>query len=220
VRGGRKSRLRLRLHRARAEFAEFVTAPTSSVVDLVGGWRGMADALGPHAVFLIVYLATERVGPSVSSALAVALALSAIRLLKREPLHAAVAGAALVGVSALVAATTGEGTDFYLLDIARTTILSVVLVASLAIRRPLLGVLVGRLISGASWRSDRVQLRAYDLCTIVWAAAVVLRSVVKIPFYVNDDVVGLGIASIVMGVPLLLLTTHVQLGILRRAYAR
>ncbi len=149
-----------------------------------------------------------------------ALALSVIRLVKREPLYAAMAGAVLVGLSALAAVSTGDGTDFYLLEIVRTSVLSVVLVTSLLVRRPLLGVLVGRLIAGPGWYCDRVQLRAYDLCTVIWAAAVILRSAVKIPFYVDDNVVGLGIASMVMGVPLLVLTTYVQLRILRGAYSR
>lgn len=214
------SNVRARLHHARTEFAAVVTSPQSSLIGLVGGWHGLADALGPHALFLLVYVATEQIGPSAGSALAMALVLSVIRLFKREPFYAAMAGAALVGLSALAAVSTGDGTDFYLLEIVRTSVLSVVLVTSLLVRRPLLGVLVGRLIAGPRWYSDRVQLRAYDLCTVIWAAAVILRSAVKIPFYVDDDVVGLGIASMVMGVPLLVLTTYVQLRILRGAYAR
>lgn len=214
----RRSKLRDRFDRFRADFAAVVTSPKASLVELVGGWHDLADALGPHAFFLLVYSATQRIGPAAGSALAVALLLSVIRLLKHEPLYAALAGALLVGLSALVAVSTGEGTDFYLLEIARTSILSVVLVTSLLVRRPLFGVLVGRVIAGSGWQSDRVQLRAYDLCTLIWAAAVVLRSTVKISFYLDGNVVGLGIASMVMGIPLLLLTTYVQLRILRGAY--
>lgn len=214
------SNIRERLQRARTDFAAVVTSPQSSLIDLVGGWHGVADALGPHALFLLVYLATQRVGPSAGSALVVALILSVVRVLKRESLYAALAGALLVGLSALVAVSTGDGTDFYFLEIVRTSVLSVVLVMSLLVRRPLLGVLVGPVIAGPRWHSDRVRLRAYDLCTIIWAAAVVIRSAVKIPFYVDGNVVGLGIASMVMGIPLLVLTTYMQLRILRRAHAQ
>jgi len=189
-------------------------------MDMVGGWHGLADALGPHAVFLFVYLSTQQAAPSVGSALAVALILSVIRLLRREQLYAALVGAGLVGLSALVAVSTGEVTDFYLLDITRTSILSVILVTSLLVRRPLLGVLIGRIIGGPRWYSDRDQLRAYDLCTVVWAVAVVARSAIKIPFYLDDNVMGLAIASMVLGVPLLVLTSYLQWRILRHAYAQ
>lgn len=118
--------------------------------------------------------------------------------------------------------STGDGTDFYLLDIARTSVMSVILVASLVVRRPLVGVLVGPVIGGdARWYSDSVQRRAYDLCTVIWAAAVVVRCAVKIPpFYLDDNVAALGIASMVMGVPLLVVTTYLQLRILRAMYSR
>ncbi|MCV7348084.1 DUF3159 domain-containing protein [Mycolicibacterium rhodesiae] len=186
----------------------------------MGGWHGLADALGPHAVFLAVYLATEQIGPAACAALALALVMAAIRLHSRQPVRTALAGAALIGVSALAVVTTGDGTDFYLLDIARTSVLSVVLVTSLLVRRPLLGVLIGPVIADTRWYSDRVQRRAYDLCTVIWAVAVIVRSAVKIPFYLDDNVLALGIASMVMGVPLLLLTTYLQLRILRAAYSQ
>lgn len=47
-----------------------------------------------------------------------------------------------------------------------------------------------------------------------------MRSAVKIPFYLHDNVIALGIASMVTGVPLLLLTTYLQLRILRAAYGQ
>ncbi|WP_431234357.1 DUF3159 domain-containing protein [Mycolicibacterium psychrotolerans] len=216
----RGQRFRRRLHHLGAAFAAAITSPTGRLIDLGGGWHGLADALGPHAVFLVVYLSTRQIGPAAAAALALAVVMAVIRLLSRQPVRTALAGAALIGVSALVVLTTGDGTDFYLLDIARTSVLSVILVASLVVRRPLVGVLVGPILADARWYSDRVQRRAYDLCTLIWAAAVVVRSAVKIPFYLDDNVVALGIASMVMGVPLLLVTTYLQLRILRATYAQ
>lgn len=208
------------LRRARTEFATVITSPTTSLIALAGGWHGLADALGPHVLFFAIYLATQQIGPAAWAALAVAAVLASIRLLNRESMYTALAGAVLVGVSALVAVTTGDGVDFYLLEIARTSVLSVILVASLLVRRPLLGVLIGPVITGPGWHCDRIQRRAYDLCTIIWAIAVIMRSAVKISFYLDGNVIGLGIASMVMGVPLLVLTTFVQLRILRSAYSR
>ncbi|AQT82338.1 hypothetical protein B1R94_28485 [Mycolicibacterium litorale] len=216
----RRSDARERLRRARTEFAAVITSPTTSLIALAGGWHGLADALGPHAVFFAIYVATQQIGPAAWAALAVAMVLASIRLLNRESVYAAVAGAALVGVSASVAVTTGDGVDFYLLEIARTSVLSVVLVTSLLVRRPLLGVLIGPVVAGPGWHRDRIQRRAYDLCTIIWAVAVIMRSAVKISFYLDGNVIGLGIASMVMGVPLLVLTTYVQLRILRAVYAQ
>ncbi|WP_163789021.1 DUF3159 domain-containing protein [Mycolicibacterium aichiense] len=216
----RGQRFRRRLHHWGAAFAAVITSPNGRLIDLGGGWHGLADALGPHAVFLAVYLATQQIGSATCAALALAVVLALIRLLSRQPVRTALAGAALIVVSALVVVTTGDGTDFYLLDIVRTSVLSFILIASLLIRRPLVGVLVGPVIADPRWYSDRVQRRAYDLCTVIWAAAVVARSAVKIPFYLDDNVVALGIASMVMGVPLLLVTTYLQLRILRATYSQ
>ncbi|KDE99829.1 hypothetical protein Y900_013010 [Mycolicibacterium aromaticivorans JS19b1 = JCM 16368] len=216
----RSTSIRDRLHGVRAEFAAVITSPTSKLIDLAGGWHGLVDALVPHTLFLVIYLATRQIGPAVCVAVALAVVMAVIRLLSRQPLRTAVAGAALIGVSALVVVSTGDGTDFYLLDIARTSVMSVILVASLVVRRPLVGVLVGPVIGDARWYSDSVQRRAYDLCTVIWAAAVVVRCAVKIPFYLDDNVAALGIASMVMGVPLLVVTTYLQLRILRAMYSR
>ncbi len=210
--------LRSRLVRMRTGLAAAVTSPDNSLSDLVGGRRGLVDALGPHVLFLVVYISSQRLSMAILSALAVCALIAVTRLVARQPLRQIAVGAALVAASGLIARMTGRDVDFYLPEILRTFAMSAVLLLSLAVRRPLVGVLVGPVISGSTWRTDATLLRAYTLCTVIWAGAVVARTAVKFRFYIAEDVVALGVVNLVMGIPLAAVTLYVQLRILRRAH--
>lgn len=210
---------RARLIRIRRSVAEFVSAPDSSLFDVVGGWRGLIDAVGPNLLFLVVYLAIPHLAVAVGFALAVSLVIAVIRAVRREPLREAVAGVVLVVASGALVALTGNETDFFLPELIRTAAVSAILLLSLLVRRPLVGVLLGPVVPGRAWQKDASLLRAYDWCTALWAAAAVARTAVKTPFYLAGNVIGLGIADIIMGIPLLLATVYLQLRILRRAYS-
>lgn len=212
--GGRRPGSRLR-----QSIAAFVSSPDSSLFDVIGGWRGLIDAVGPNLMFLVVYLAFPHLAVTVGSALAMSLVIAVIRIVRRQPLREAVAGVVLVVASGLLVALTGNGTDFFLPELIRTAAVSAVLVLSLLARRPLVGVLLGPVVRGRGWRKDATLLRAYDWCTALWAAAAMARTAVKLPFYLAGNVIGLGIADIIMGIPLLLATVYLQLRILRRAHS-
>lgn len=207
------------LARLRQSVAAFVSSPDSSLFEVLGGWRGLIDAVGPNLVFLVVYLAIPHLGVAIGAALAVSLVIAVFRVVRHEPLREALAGVLLVVASGLLVGLTGNGTDFFLPELIRTAAVSAILLLSLLVRRPLVGVLLGPVVPGRAWHNDATLLRAYDWCTALWAAAAVARTAVKLPFYLAGNVLGLGIADIVMGIPLLLATVYLQLRILRRAYS-
>lgn len=209
---------RSRLHRLRRSVADFVTSSDASLFDVLGGWRGLVDAVGPNLVLLVVYLVYPDVLVAVGAALAVSLLLAIVRLATGQRVREAVGGVVLVVLSALLVALTGNGTDFFLPELVRTGVISALLLLSLAIRRPFVGLLLGPVVSGRGWRSDASHLRAYDWCTAIWAAAALARTLGKLPFYLSGNVLALGIVDIVLGVPLLLATVWLQLRILRAAY--
>jgi hypothetical protein len=205
------------LQRFRTRVGSVIASSDVSIWAIVGGWRGLVDVIGPHLLFLVVYLVNQSIVMAIGVALAVSLALMIVRLVTFQSTRQALGGVALVGLSGLIATSTGHEANFYLLQVLRSLALAALLLASLAVRRPLVGVILAPFIEGPSWR-DPVLSRAFWQCTAIWAAIAVGRSVVKIPLYLTNNVVGLGVAHLVTGIPLFAVMIYWQLRILRRAY--
>lgn len=109
------------------------------VLDQLGGWRGMVDATLPTIAFIVANsLAGLRTG--IWAALAAALLVFLLRLLRRESVQQAISGLFAVGVAVAIAAATGQARDFYVPGIIRNAGLTVILLGSVALRRPLVGV--------------------------------------------------------------------------------
>ncbi|MDF2825651.1 MAG: hypothetical protein K0R68_3059 [Mycobacterium sp.] len=212
-------RMRIAVGRSRRTLAALIASPDTPILDLVGGRRGILDAVGPSMLFLGVYLVTPDLVVATMSALALSVLLVVARGVAKQPVGPAVGGMILVSLSGLMALMGGDGGDVFLPDLIQTAVFSVILLLSIAVRRPLLGVLLGPVVSGRTWRTDTTLLRGYDWATAVMAAAAAIRTLSKLPFYFADDVVALGISDLVTGVPLAIVTTYVQIRILRRAYA-
>ncbi|MGY1943314.1 DUF3159 domain-containing protein [Nocardia asiatica] len=208
-----------RIARVRIGFAALITSPDLSLTDVVRGKRGLLDVASPHLLYGVVYAVTQDVPVSVWSALIWGGGLVSARMIFGQPTRQAVGGLALAVLSGLLAVTTGRGVDFYLPHMLRGMAWGVLLLLSLLGRRPLVGVLVGPVVGGTAWRQDRNLLRAYRQCTAVWAAIIGLRTAVHIPLYFANNVVALGIAHLLAGVPLFTVMVCVNLRILRRGYA-
>jgi hypothetical protein len=109
------------------------------VLEQLGGWRGMVDATLPTIAFIAANsLAGLRAG--IWAALGAALLVFLLRLLRRESVQQAISGLFAVGIAVAIAAATGQARDFYVPGIIRNAGLAVVLLGSVALRRPLVGV--------------------------------------------------------------------------------
>ncbi|MGZ4621149.1 MAG: DUF3159 domain-containing protein [Blastococcus sp.] len=109
------------------------------VLEQLGGWRGMVDASLPTVAFVVANIwGGLRAG--VWAALGLALVVFALRLIRRESVQQAVSGLFAVGVAVAIAAASGQARDFFVFGILRNAVIGVVLVASIPIRRPLVGV--------------------------------------------------------------------------------
>jgi Protein of unknown function (DUF3159) len=109
------------------------------VLDQLGGWRGMVDATLPTVAFIVANsLEGLRVG--IWSALGAAVLVFALRLLRRESVQQAVSGLIGVGIAVAIAAASGQARDFFVIGILRSTAVGVVLLGSILVRRPLVGV--------------------------------------------------------------------------------
>jgi hypothetical protein len=109
------------------------------VLEQLGGWRGMVDATLPTLAFIVANsLWGLRTG--IWSALGAAVLVFALRLLRRESVQQAVSGLIGVGIAVAIAAASGQARDFFVVGILRSTAVGVVLLGSILVRRPLVGV--------------------------------------------------------------------------------
>jgi hypothetical protein len=109
------------------------------VLEQLGGWRGMVDASLPTIAFIAANaLAGLRTG--IWAALVCALLVFVLRLVRRESIQQAFSGLFAVGIAVAIAAFTGRARDFYVPGIIRNAGLALVLLGSVLVRRPLVGV--------------------------------------------------------------------------------
>lgn len=109
------------------------------VLDSLGGWRGMLDATLPTVAFLVGNSAAGlRAG--IAAALGTAVLLFALRLARRESVQQAFSGLIGVGVAVAIAAASGQARDFFVPGLIRNGALAAVLIGSVVVRRPLVGV--------------------------------------------------------------------------------
>ncbi|SOD99174.1 DUF3159 domain-containing protein [Blastococcus haudaquaticus] len=110
------------------------------VLEQLGGWRGMVDATLPTIAFIVAN-SLDGLRTGIWAALAAALLVFLLRLVRRESVQQAISGLFAVGIAVAIAAFTGQARDFYVPGIIRNAGLAVVLLGSVALRRPLVGVI-------------------------------------------------------------------------------
>jgi hypothetical protein len=110
------------------------------VLEQLGGWRGMVDATLPTVAFIVANAwAGLRIG--IWAAIGAALLVFLLRLVRRESVQQAVSGLFAVGIAVAIAALSGQARDFFVLGILRNAGIGVVLVGSILVRWPLVGVI-------------------------------------------------------------------------------
>jgi Protein of unknown function (DUF3159) len=110
------------------------------VLEQLGGWRGMVDASLPTVAFILAN-ALNGLWTGIWAALGAALLVFVLRLVRRESVQQAVSGLFAVGVAVAIAAASGQARDFFVLGIVRNALIGVVLLGSIPLRRPLVGVI-------------------------------------------------------------------------------
>jgi hypothetical protein len=165
--------------------------------------------------------------PALIPIVAAPLVLSAIfvilRLVRHQKVGGAVSGAVLVAVSAVLVLITGDANSNFIPGFFINGIYGLVFLVSVVIRRPLVGVVTGLLTSDTGWGSDPARRRAATWLSLLWVALFAVRLVIELPlFLAGTKVVELGIARIVLGLPLysiVLVVTVLVVQALRRRSA-
>lgn len=185
---------------------------SKGVLDAIGGWRGIAETLVPGLLFLVVFAFSRDEKISVIAPAALAVIAVAVRLIRRESAVSAFSGA--IGVAIAVAATliTGKGSSYYIPGFWTNGAWSAGLLLSILVGWPLLGFALGAFRQDLTgWRRDRQLRRMAFGLTLLWLGMFLARLAVQLPLYFasetaapgdNSAIDALGIARLVMGVPL------------------
>jgi hypothetical protein len=110
------------------------------VIEQLGGWKGMVDASLPTVAFI----AANSIGglrTGIWAALGAALLVFLLRLVRRESVQQAMSGLFAVGIAVAISAASGQARDFYVPGMIRNAGLGVILLGSILVRRPLVGVI-------------------------------------------------------------------------------
>lgn len=173
----------------------------------LGGRRGAIETALPTVVFVGLWTWRGEVRLAVTGALAVAVLLAVVRLAQRSGLQH-VGGAVLAtALAAVIALRSGRAEDAFLPGILFSAGWAVLAAASVVLRWPLVGFLVGAGDPDAAqdpfrWRRDAAVVRVCQRLTLVLLAVYAIRLAVMGPLYLAGSVAWLGAAKIVLGWPL------------------
>jgi hypothetical protein len=176
----------------------------TALLGSIGGVRGIIESVLPTLVFLVLHLILNDVVISTLIPVGVALIFVVARAGARSPLTSAVTGAVILGVTAGLAILTNRAENNFIPGILLNAGFVVAFLISLAVRWPLVGVIVAMLLGerAESWRTVQRQRRALTLATWVWVAMYGIRLVIEVPLYLAANASGLAIAKLILGVPL------------------
>jgi hypothetical protein len=177
----------------------------------IGGWLGVVESVLPPLLFVVLYqVAAIRAAPAavprgslvliVVVPLAVSVLLVAYRAIRRQRMGAAIAGAVVVGVSAALVLITGDANTNYVPGFFINAGYGLAFLVSLLVRRPLVGLAAAALTQRPG--IDRAHRRLHGWLTGAWVALFAIRLAVELPLFASHQVVALGIARILLGVPL------------------
>ncbi len=178
-------------------------AAPPSIAEAIGGPLGVAETSLPAMAFVVAYTASgSDTNTAATVAVGLALVLSVARLVRRESPRHAVSGLVGVAFAAFIATRSGRAEDFFLPGLLANAAYASAFLISLAVRRPLVGIIVTALDGEEDgWREDPRRMRAFERATWLWAGLFLMRLVVMLPLYLAGAVVALGIAKTALGLP-------------------
>ena len=121
----------------------------------LGGTRGVIETSAPGLIFVIVYVATHALVPTLVAASAVAVIACIIRLIQRQSTQQAVSGFFGVAVGVILAAATGRGENYFAWGIVTNLAMAAAFALSVLARRSLVGFFYAMLTGlPTGWQRD------------------------------------------------------------------
>lgn len=171
-------------------------------MDAIGGPVGIAESIIPAFAFSVSFAISKSALLSVSVASALALIFIGYRVVKRQPLSQAIAGALGIALAAFLALREGgNAEDFFIPGFITNAVYGAVLLISVLIRFPIMGFVAQLLFGFDSWRKNRIVYRRAQLVTLVWVGFFSLRLTVQLPLYFAGQVELLAASKVILGAP-------------------
>jgi hypothetical protein len=170
----------------------------------MGGWLGVVETVLPSVLFGTSFALTGEALVSVSLAGGTSVAFILYRLITRKSASSALIGALAVGFAAWLALREGgQAVDYFIPGFITNAAYGSVLLLSIIVRWPLIGVLV-EVLRGhdMSWRKNRKILAIYSAVTAFWVGFFSLRLAIQLPLYFAGNTELLATARVAMGPPL------------------
>lgn len=187
------------------------------LAEAFGGARGIVEAAVPTITFTLCYLTTRELKMSLIIASALTAVLLIVRVVQRSNPQFVINALVGIGIAALFASRSGEARDVFLPGIIYNAGYAVVLVASVVIGWPAIGVMIGALVGDLTgWRRDPGMRKLCNRLTLLFALPCVLRVLVQYPLYLSDQIGWLGTSKVVMGWPLQIATLAAMVWLLSR----
>ena len=169
----------------------------------LGGRRGMVEGALPTLGFTVTYLIGHNLRLGLIVGISLAVALLAVRLVQRQSVQFVVNSLVGIAIAAVFASRTGHAKDVFLPGILWNTAYAVVMVLSVLVRWPLVGLMLASVTGDiTAWRQDPAIVRLCTKLTLILALPCVVRVAVQYPLYVADRVGWLGVTKIALGWPL------------------
>lgn len=193
-----------------------------SLIESMGGLQGILESLVPGLIFVTLFsIFTNATAAVIASAVSSVLFIVA-RIIAKKPLTQAISGLVGIGIASFLAFRQGgESRDYFITGFITNLTYLVPLVISVLIRWPLIGLLAGLLLGEkTTWRRNKRELRVFTAATLIWVGVFAARLLVQWPLYLSNNLAALGIARLIMGLPLyaaaLWLTWLMLRGVIRR----
>jgi hypothetical protein len=169
----------------------------------LGGRRGMVEGAVPTLGFTITYLIGHNLRLGLSVGIGLAVALLAVRVVQRQSVQFVVNSLVGIAIAAAFASRTGNAKDVFLPGILWNTGYAVVMLLSVLVRWPLVGLMLASVTGDlTAWRRDPAIVRLCTKLTLILALPCVVRVAVQYPLWVADRVGWLGVTKIALGWPL------------------
>jgi hypothetical protein len=170
--------------------------------EAIGGWRGLAEAVAPGAVFVAAFLIWGGYRIPVVASVAIVVVLVVARLVQRTPVTQALGGLFGVLLGAIWAWRAGDANEYFVPGFWYTGAYTVGLTITMALRWPAVGIVVG-LLKGWSthWRSDKRAMRRFQAATGFYVGTQIVKLAIQVPLYLAGATAALGTAKLVLGVP-------------------
>lgn len=197
-------------------------APSAgALLQAMGGVRGLVESILPGLAFLVIYTITKDLFLSVALPVGLAVVFVIVRAITKTPWSSALAGVIGLALSAGLALITGRAEDNFVLGFVINAAFLIALLISLAVRWPLIGVIVSLIRSeGSAWREDKAKFRVALIATILWCGLFALRLGVELPLYFAENAAALATLKLILGVPLYAGMLWVTWLLVRTVYAR